>query len=183
MYKFKKEQTGTALIICLMLLTISTIVALNAVSSTVLEEKMAGNIRNKHVSFQAAEAAVRAGELVAQGLPNNPAVFNGTNGLYPRTVPGDVAGSAGASATFPVWNTINDMQWRDVNGLPASVAGQQTPTFIIENFALTDLDDDCGLSGEGSTDDCDVPIYRITARGTGLNTNQPTIIQTTFRQF
>ena len=53
-----KKQTGTAIIVCLMLLTIATLIGINAVSSTVLEEKMAGNIRNKHLSFQSAEAVI-----------------------------------------------------------------------------------------------------------------------------
>ena len=48
----KNTQTGSAIIVVLMLLTISTLIAINAMSSTVLEEKMAGNIRNKHMSFR-----------------------------------------------------------------------------------------------------------------------------------
>ena len=136
MKTFKQNQTGAAIVVCLMLLTIATLVGLNAMSSTVLEEKMAGNIRNKHLSFQSAEAGLRDGELTA--IPINPdtATWNGTNGLFPRSKPGD--------ADYPVWE----------NGSTVWVDGDDTqlptlPQFIIENFGVMPRDQSCAFDPEG----------------------------------
>ncbi len=183
MYKFKEHQSGTALIICLMLLTISTIVALNAVSSTVLEEKMAGNIRNQHLAFQSAEAALRDGEQIAEALPDVASIYNGVAGLYPRTQPGDVQGSNGAYATYPVWEYAPT--WATADTLPP-MPGSVTPAnaeYVIEDFGSSCIDDcSAALNLGNHSKQFEVKILRITARGTGLNTNQPIIIQSTYKQ-
>ncbi len=57
-----RRQTGAALIMSMMLLMVMTLVSVVAMQSTVLEEKMAGNTRDRHLAFEAAEAALRAGE-------------------------------------------------------------------------------------------------------------------------
>lgn len=170
-----RNQTGSTIIICLMLLAVATLIGLNAVSSTVLEEKMAGNIRNKHLSFHSAEAGLRAGELNGAGLADT-TLFDGTNGLFPRSKPGDVKGVAGALATYPVWETITDGEW--VNSPPTGTA---TPQFIVEDYGESPRDRDCGLE-RPIPPGCMLPIYRITARAQGLNSNSVSIIQSTYKR-
>ena len=176
MKTLKQNQTGTALIVSLMLLTIATLVGLNAISSTVLEEKMAGNVRNKHLSFQSAEAGLRNGELTGSGLTDT-TLFDGNNGLFPRSKPGDVKGVAGAVATYPVWETITTGEW--VNGTSTSLP--TPPQFIIEDFGRAPRDNDCALE-RPLPPGCMLPIYRITARAEGLNSNSVSIIQSTFKR-
>ncbi|MGI9228094.1 MAG: pilus assembly PilX family protein [Gammaproteobacteria bacterium] len=168
MKTLNKKQTGAALIICLMLLTIATMVGLNAVSSTILEEKMAGNIRNKHLSFQSAEAGLRAGELFGAGLTAT-TLFDGTNGLFPRSEP--------VHSNYPVWENITDPEWADgtSTGLP------KAPQFIIEDFGQACRDNDCCIV-RPMPPGCEVPIYRVTARAEGLNNNTITILQSTYKR-
>lgn len=172
------QQTGAALIICLILLVVMTLLGVSAVTTTTLEEKMAGNIRNKHLSFQAAEAALRGGETVAAGLPDD-TTFDGTNGLYPRSDAGDEAGVSGALADFPIWyDGTTGINWQDVTTITDLV---DEPQYIIEKFGTAPRDNDCALEVP-LPPGCLLPIYRVTARGWGLNVNGFSIVQSTYKR-
>jgi Tfp pilus assembly protein PilX len=53
------RQRGAALVVGLVLLVVITLVGVGAMQTTTLQEKMAGNLRDSNLSFQAAEAALR----------------------------------------------------------------------------------------------------------------------------
>ena len=55
-------QSGAVLIISLIMLLLLTIIGVTAIQTTLLEEKMAGNMREQNIAFQAAESALRSGE-------------------------------------------------------------------------------------------------------------------------
>lgn len=55
-------QSGVVLIIGLIVLTLMTMIGLAVMRDTSLQERMAGNLRDRDLAFQAAEAALRAGE-------------------------------------------------------------------------------------------------------------------------
>ena len=57
-----QHQSGAVLAISLIILLLLTIIGLTATQVTGLEEKMAGNLRDRNLAFQAAETALRAGE-------------------------------------------------------------------------------------------------------------------------
>ena len=172
----KNKQKGSAIIIVLMLVTVATLIAINAVSSTVLEEKMAGNIRNKHMSFQGAEAGLRVAEIAASGL-SDVTLFDGSNGLFPGSNPGDVKGTAGALADFPVWENLTDSEWVNATDIGLS----DVPQYIIENFSESPRDRDCQYERPRPAG-CMLPVYRVTARSAGLNGNSVTIIQSTYKR-
>ncbi len=71
----RHHQTGAALIISMILLLVMTLIGVTAMQSTVLEEKMAGNFRDRDVAFQAAEAALRYAEQEILGV-NDVAEFS-----------------------------------------------------------------------------------------------------------
>lgn len=56
------HQSGMALVISLILLLLLTLISMSAMRMSGLEEKMAGNDRDRNLAFQAAESALRAGE-------------------------------------------------------------------------------------------------------------------------
>lgn len=56
------SQRGATLIISLLILLVMTLIGVTAIQTTTMEEKMAGNMRDQNLAFQAAEAALRAGE-------------------------------------------------------------------------------------------------------------------------
>jgi len=56
------KQQGAVLLISIVVLLILTILGVSAMRNTVMEEKMVGNMRDKGLSFQAAEATLRYAE-------------------------------------------------------------------------------------------------------------------------
>ncbi len=86
-----RDESGAALIVALIMLLLITIVGVSAMQTTTMEEKMAGNLRDRHVAFQAAEAALREGEAYAED--NFPSV-DGNSGTITVSINGnDVAAS------------------------------------------------------------------------------------------
>jgi type IV pilus assembly protein PilX len=57
-----KYQSGVVLIISLVMLLLLSIIGISGMAVTILEEAMAANHRDRNLAFQAAEAALRAGE-------------------------------------------------------------------------------------------------------------------------
>ena len=58
----KLNERGAVLLVCLMLLLAVTVLGVAAMSSSTLQERMAGGARDYNVAFQSAEAALRVGE-------------------------------------------------------------------------------------------------------------------------
>jgi type IV pilus assembly protein PilX len=56
------RQDGVALVIGLIFLLITTLMAVTAMSGVVMQERMAGNLRNASIAQSGAESALRAGE-------------------------------------------------------------------------------------------------------------------------
>ncbi len=170
MNKFHKKQNGVALTICLILLTVSTWIGLASINSTILQEKMAGNIRSKHLSFEAAEAALRDAENYVRTVIGPSSIFDGTNGLFPHSILGDT--------NFPIWEGTNiaASAWRNANTIDIN-GTTTTPQFIIEELDQTTMPG-C-LSEPSSPFTCTLNYYRITVKGVGLN-NNTTLIQATY---
>ena len=58
-----KTETGAVLVVSLLFLLVLTLIGLTGMQVTSLEEKMSGNMRDRNLAFQAAESALRAGEM------------------------------------------------------------------------------------------------------------------------
>ena len=80
-----RSQHGAVLIVALVLLLVLTILGTAGIQDTAMEERMAGNFRDHSAAMQAAETALRTGELdlgtstTFGGLSFTAA---GTSGLY-----------------------------------------------------------------------------------------------------
>lgn len=168
-----KNQSGAALIVCLMLLLVMTLIGISGITSSTLEEKMAGNMRNKHMSFQAAEAALRIAEIEAAALAIDTNFATAGDHLYERT---DLIWETAADWQDYGLNAIMDP---DNDNVPPRFA--QDPSYIIENYATAPRDGDCMLEVPLPAG-CLLPVYRVTAQGTGLNINARSIIQSTYKQ-
>jgi type IV pilus assembly protein PilX len=63
-----KPQSGVVLLVSMIMLLLLTIIGITGMQTTGLEEKMAGNMRDHNVAFQAAETALRDAEHDILGL-------------------------------------------------------------------------------------------------------------------
>lgn len=164
----RKRQTGIALITGLILMVVLTILALAAMRSTTLEERMSGNTRDRDMAFQAAEAALRVGEAELRGAVP-PALVSGT-ARTPRIVSG---------SQTEYW--INTHPWASqsqaLNWTPAGTWG--APSYVIE---LMSTISGTGGGGLGLGPIPDQGMYRVTARGIGRNANTVVILQAIYQR-
>jgi type IV pilus assembly protein PilX len=168
------RQRGVVLAVALIMLVVITLLGVSAMQATSLEERMAGNMRDRSLAFQAAEAALRDGERVlTQAVLST---FDGTNGLYP----------APAVGALPVWlkadGSLQDDTFWNANGRSYSdtVSGVTVqPRYIIEEIARLP---GVGESLEAGQPVPDITYYRVTARGIGGTATAVVIVQSTYRR-
>ena len=58
----RQKQKGAVLLVCLVMLLVLTVIGVSSMSSSTLQERMAGGARDYNQAFQAAEASLRVGE-------------------------------------------------------------------------------------------------------------------------
>ncbi|HHJ39307.1 MAG: hypothetical protein AXA67_02245 [Methylothermaceae bacteria B42] len=171
-FSASRAQSGAALVVSLLMLTVLTMLGVSAMQSTILQEKMAGNYRNRNLAFNAAETALRDAEryIAANISADSPFTTTCASGLC---LP--------SSTGTPVWENID---WSDAgNVLTYGVGGGGTiagissnPTMIIE--ILDELPQsnslEAGVVFESN-------LYRITARGVGGTDSAVVILQETLK--
>lgn len=163
------KQQGVALVISLIMLLLMTLLAVGSMNTTLLEEKMAGNYKDRNLAFQAAEAGLRAGETYLRTTPVLP-VFDGTTaGLYLPT-------SSGTSR----WESID---WSNVGGDVRQYIGDLNsvaakPLYIIEEL-LPVIDSGGSLEAGVATES---RYYRITSHAVGGTDSAFVMLQTTYKR-
>lgn len=161
-------QRGITLVMGLIFLAVLTLLSVTAMRGTLLEERMAGNSRDRDLAFQSAELALRAGEQVLRGAVL-PAFSLGT-ATTPRI-------AAGTQQDY--WATTHDWvnQSTAVAAAPANTVA--APSYVIEQLNVASGAGGGGLGfgalGESGT-------YRVTARGVGQTANTVVILQAVFER-
>lgn len=81
--RFYRRQTGSVLLMSLVILLVMSITGLMAVKMATIEEKMSGNYQDQHIAMYAAESALREVEqrLQSNSIALNDFDANCTNGL------------------------------------------------------------------------------------------------------
>ena len=205
-----QQAKGSILIISLILLLVITAIGASAISSTGLNEKMASNYKDHGLAFQAAEAALAAGEqravavsgvINAQGLAAIPEFFDcvGTNcftadcldglcftGNYPPTVPANAAAGV-CDRSNPANNLWEDSTtWNTSTRYsehPVTLQGiAQQPRYIIEFmcYSLANSNLVPTSSAPNYTSEWSF-TYRISALGIGRSDKSKTMLQSTFK--
>lgn len=167
------SQHGTALIISLIILLLMTLLGVTGMQTTLVQERIAGNTRDRNLAFEAAEAALRQGESY---LANNAVVgpFNNANGLYQ---PGTAAEPVWQGENF--WDTAS--HYVQVDGFSAAgTVLAQSPGYIIEELAPAPADPTGSLAADEPLPT--MRFYRITARGWGGSNTAIVQLQTVFRR-
>lgn len=158
-----QHQSGAVLAISLIILLLLTLIGITAARVSGLEEKMAGNLRDRNLAFQAAETALRTGETKTSSLPLCPIVAQ-VGGFYP-----DSASPIIDDETGNVWSTDGNAYVYD--GVSLSwVTKTASPEYIIQCIWCL-------------TSPCSPSRYRITARGTGGTTDAVVILQSIYERY
>ena len=169
-----KHQRGSILIVSLMILVVLTMIGVSSMSTSSLQERMAGNFRDRQIAFQAAEMTLAYAEEFARNNINSASIFNDTNGYY-----SSYNGPTNLSAFNTSWWTNTGSQ-----ALPTTITQVRTqPRFIIEYRG--DIGETEGtsvnLSGYGeSAGGGTISNFRVTVRATGLSDNTQVILQSNY---
>ena len=172
---------GFSLIVVLLMTVVLAALALGALNTSVIQERMAGNARDKNIALQSAEAALRDAEVdIATHLTAaSPFVAGCDGGLC---VPPSMT-ATGATST-PVWKTLawdeahtrRYGQYTGAVGLP-DVASQ--PLYIVE--LLPRLPPGIGSTlNLGSQDTPQPQAFRITVRATGMRASTTAMLQSVY---
>ena len=157
--------------VTLVMLLLLTLLGVSAVQTTTMEERIAGNARDRELAFQSAEAALRDGERLLEPvtLPS----FNGANGHHPEPTPGTTPLWMLASTWGPSSTDVIDYSYG--SGI-SGVASQ--PQFYLEELPA--------VTEPGGSLEAGVPLtnsyYRVTARAVGGTTAAVVILQSTYKR-
>jgi len=172
----RKRQAGAALIVSLMLLIVLTLLGLSGMQSTIMQERMSSNVRDKGMAFQATESAIRGGEDWVRGADVN-TLGNPEDGATCSPPCNIVALNDYANMiteTFGWWQT--NARTFTFPSSTSNSAPAADPRFIVEFHSRVDQ----GYSLD-ATDTTPRPhLYRITAMGVGSTTTAEAIIETLY---
>lgn len=178
-YSSLRRQSGMTLIVGLIVLLLLTIIGISGMKITSLEGKMAGNDRDQSLAFQAAETALRAGEIQAKALYDAGKLdyfCDGTagsgnagddqNGLFynPKINDGNcLPCTAGVGAECTIPNPMNTANWAsNVSSVPIPAANLLSGT-----SARYFISYDYFYRNKGADKTMDSYYFTITARGVG----------------
>lgn len=195
MNQYQSRQDGAALAICLIILTLLTVLGVTAVKSSIVETRIASNMHDRQLAFEAAEAALRDAEAWLKSLDANPDATD-----TPQTV--ELDEDDNPLPNNDVWikgvltnnedgdnNKSDDISIRDIDwGAIGEQYGAVTkaddiddvaeqPRYVIELFTFIPDDSSAETlaAGKGQF------YYRITARAVGATETTTKLLQTIFR--
>ncbi|NII07776.1 pilus assembly PilX family protein [Luteibacter anthropi] len=191
---YSNRQRGVVLVTALIFLLLITILAISASGTSLLQQKLAGGLRNSQLAEWSAESALRGAEwrLWQASLDPSTRMVCGTSSLatcYPYTTPLNAKVQTFRSSTG--WVTDGATTFQSVNFQTASSDGtfglKNNPVYMIEDLGL-ELPQNAGIQHEsGATGalgagytSTNRHVYRITARGMGNNENAIRVLETTF---
>jgi len=179
--KFAVRQQGVALVVSLIILLLTTIIGVTAMQGTTMEDRMATNMVDRNLAFEAAEAALRDAEswLMAQTV-NPGATSDGSSGVWTSGAPfllGDGDDTNDRNASTIDWaNDGNVYGSLTGAGTVSGVAAQ--PLYLIEEYDF--IPDDASTEtlslGRGFF------YYRVTTRATGGSASAQVTLQMMFRK-
>jgi type IV pilus assembly protein PilX len=178
-YPFLKQQQGIALVICLLLLMVLTIISVSAMQSTILEEKMAGNVRDYELAFQSSETALRSGEseMLSIALDDNRSLpspsDNGFGGVWSSEIDTET------DDNIPWWDERDDNWWgaeaKTTTETLSNVAEKGQYIIEFQQFVKDDGLGVCTYDGCSGRD-----FHQITSRAEGGSTDTVVLLQSVF---
>jgi len=164
-----KKQSGAVLIVGLVMVLVLSVVVIASSQTTILQQKMTSNLRDKELAFQSAETALRAGEVFLNNSTEaslKSIVFDGTDGYH----------------SFNITRALTqENDWQNLKTIesPQSLAQiKEKPVYIIENIT--------GIKPLGGSLQAALPVdslyYRVTAKSKGGTDASLAILQTVYKK-
>ncbi|MDP5136979.1 PilX N-terminal domain-containing pilus assembly protein [Rheinheimera baltica] len=165
------KQQGVALVVSLLLLLAITLLAVSNMKRTTVQEQMTGNLHDRQLALQQAEAALLVAErlLAAAPLPAGPTALINNAGIY--DIPDPALPARWAPGQLVTWI-----------GAPAMNSGTANPaSYIIEYMDDWAFPPGCDR-GTTRVAGCLEPTFRITARVPATPGRAEVTLQTVWRR-
>jgi type IV pilus assembly protein PilX len=172
----RQQESGFSLITILMMMVVLVSLALAGMNSSLVQERMAGNARDRNIALQAAEAALRDAEadIEANLTVASAFVTACTGGLC---LPPSMTSNSPTSQ--PLWQSID---WGASAGKSRTYAlpgVSAPPRYIVELLPV--LPPVSGQSASlGNSNEDAAQAFRISVRATGLRASTVVILQSTY---
>ena len=165
------KQDGAALLVCLIILVLVTLIGLTTMKSATLQEKMSGGNSDKSLAFQAAEMTLRD---VEQHIRAN---ISSVSGFAAGCAAGlCLAPTNGSSMADTVdWDSAGAATYGAASGAAAIGGVARQPKYIIE--LLSEMPPPLGYSVKAASTGT---AYRITALAYGRQEATRVMLQSTF---
>ena len=170
--RFRDSQRGVTLIVAIIFLAVLALFGATAARNSILEERMAGNTRDRDLAFQAAEAALKTFEVdLADGVVDT---ASGYADMSNCANPADASCYQSKANGEAYWNDSSIFpqsygQWTAAISKPITpepAAGEANARYIVWK-----LPDAAGKKR-----------YRVTARGVGQSTDTVVILQAEYSE-
>lgn len=172
----RTPRRGLALVAVMLLLMVAMLMAVASLRTVNLEERIAGQVRDRQVAFQMAEAALRDAEQT---------IASDTDGPFTPLRPGQFtaacdSGLCSSVPGTPAWTGFTETQWASTvtwaygaaTGAPALAGAAAAPRFVVE-YQGTSQPIEPGRP-------C-VALFLITARARGATAATEVILQSVYR--
>ncbi|WP_417667597.1 pilus assembly PilX family protein [Pseudidiomarina sp.] len=157
-----QRMRGATLVVALIMLILIAIIGFGAMQTTTMEEKMSGNLRDKNISFQAAEAGLREREAWLRGLSTAPPIA----GWLTKS------GDLDLTLSFPFGAVA--MEYGD-EGVQDMQNVSSDPVMVMEEMEFLPDDLVTGFDVRKGRD-----FYRVISEGRGQTVNSTTVLETTY---
>jgi type IV pilus assembly protein PilX len=187
----RRSQNGFVLVTSLIFLVVITLLAVSAINSSTLQERMASNQREKSRARQAADAALRRGELVLEDTVFDTLQKPGSTVIV--DTPADTEN--GGTLRVRIWRRgemiedtdeqdnpeafLDDSTWADDKPLTYKLEDLLDPVdYFVEDYdcIARDLNPDSKAVCDGSM------LYRVTARARGKNPAAVAVTQSIYEK-
>ncbi|MES9962443.1 MAG: PilX N-terminal domain-containing pilus assembly protein [Candidatus Sedimenticola sp. 20ELBAFRAG] len=187
--EINSRQQGAVLLTGLMILLLLTILGISSMGTNIVQERMAANMHDRNIALQAAESALRRGEMWIAAMTTIPEIGSNTNSngktirIWDLTEPDWPGDGTQDDGNNTYWWQENDVVWwyTPGNGVLNEGADELDgvaiqPAYIIEKLPPRTV----SLEGGEPVDDADI-FLQVTARGVGGSPTALVQLQTIYK--
>ena len=174
------RERGSVLVISLVILLVLTLLGIGGMSTTIMQEKMVGNTRERERAFQATEAALRDAEDDIQINIELETPFRpNCSGGYCE--PASSGPDVWENSSLVDWDSgANVIEYGSETATGAIVEGVgRQPGYIVERLQVVSVGESLISSAPPSSGN---QWYRITAQGYGRTQNARAMAQSVYRK-
>ena len=179
---------GMSLLFIMLMMLALALLALGAINSSIVQERMVGNARDRHVALQAAEAALRDAEL---DLENNLQADSGFAAGCAAGLCLPPSDSADNPQSAPLWQTLDWASARAYGSRtgaaallgPENAALSAQPRYVIERLPTLPppSGESAGFGGGWSNAPAvHARAYRISVRASGMRSGTVVMLQSLY---